>query len=103
MYSDARVPIRRLGANLSALNMSLRRPLSDYLRWRYKINDAAPGLLRLSTLFEYDDRIMTRHGIEGFLRLPYSQEREVQRIMRFRKEVEEWRAARRKATGDPPR
>jgi hypothetical protein len=43
-YSDARKSIRRLAAKLSALNVSLSRPVSYCLRWRgYKVQDAAKG------------------------------------------------------------
>ena len=101
-YSDARSSIRRLGSKLSALNVSLSRPLSNYLRGQYKVHDAAKGLLRLSIAFDDDDRTLTRHDIEGLLRLPYSQEGTVQVIREIRREEQEAREARRKAAISPP-
>jgi hypothetical protein len=94
--------IRRLGSKLSALNVSLNRPLSNYLRSRYKVQDAAEGLLRLSIAFDRDDRIHMRHLIEGLLRLPYSPQKTLQEVLRQISGKEEAREARRKAAISPP-
>jgi hypothetical protein len=96
-YSDARETIRRLGSKLSALNVSLTRPLSYWLSWRgYKVQDAANGLLRLSTEFDYADRTLLCDSIERFLRLPYSYPRS------YIEQIREGRAARQQPAVDPP-